>query len=98
MKAGVFLQKRPYQNIFYDLDLPLIYAIQIFHFAESTINFISRKNVVSLLPLHQVFLTSHSYVAALEVESSLRRSRVEAELAASRAVSEAALRRSRVEA
>lgn len=59
-----------------------------------------RKNVVSLLPLllPQVPPLIYSYVAALEAESALRRSRVEAELAASRAASEAALRRSRIEA
>lgn len=39
-----------------------------------------------------------SYVASLEVENALRRSRVEAELAASRAATEVALRRSRIEA
>jgi hypothetical protein len=41
-------------------------------------------------------LKLYSYVAAVETESALRRSRIEAELAASRAASEAALRRSRI--
>ena len=63
------------------------------------INFISRKNVVLLsLLLLQVLSISFSYASSIAVESALRRSRVEAELAASRAASEAALRRSRIEA
>lgn len=47
--------------------------------------------VTYLLPIRR-------YLAALETESALRRSRVEAELAASRAATELALRRSRLEA
>jgi len=39
-----------------------------------------------------------SYLAALETENALRRSRIEAELAASRTATEIALRRSRLEA
>ena len=63
------------------------------------IKFISRKNVVLLpLLLFQVFCLLFSYAASLAAESALRRSRVEAELAASRAATETALRRSRVEA
>ena len=41
---------------------------------------------------------SPSYLAALETENALRRSRIEAELAASRTATEIALRRSRLEA
>jgi hypothetical protein len=43
-------------------------------------------------------LSPSSYLAALETENALRRSRIEAELAASRAATELALRRSRLEA
>ena len=50
---------------------------------------------VVLLP---VSMPTLSYLAALEAESALRRSRVEADLAVSRAATDAALRRSRVEA
>lgn len=50
------------------------------------------------IPLRLVDNLSFSYLAALEAESALRRSRIEAELAASRAAAEVALRRSRIEA
>ena len=43
-------------------------------------------------------MSYYSYLASLEAENALRRSRVAAELAASRAATEFALRRSRVEA
>jgi len=53
--------------------------------------------LLSLLPLLlHVNFTIFS-VAALEVEGALRRSRLAAELAATRAATEVALRRSRVE-
>lgn len=41
---------------------------------------------------------SYYYLASLEAENALRRSRLAAELAASRAATEVALRRSRIEA
>lgn len=47
-------------------------------------------------PYYRYLSSSFSTLAALEAENALRRSRVEAEVAASRAASEAALRRSRV--
>lgn len=43
-----------------------------------------------------MFYPTYSYLTALETENALRRSRVAAELAASRVASEAALRRSRI--
>ena len=43
-------------------------------------------------------MSYYAYLASLEAESALRRSRVAAELAASRAATESALRRSRIEA
>lgn len=48
--------------------------------------------------LRHVPVFSFSYLAALETENALRRSRIEAELAASRTATEIALRRSRLEA
>lgn len=49
-------------------------------------------------PYYRYSFLKPSYATALQVEGALRRSRVEAELAASRAASEAVLRRSRIEA
>ena len=45
-----------------------------------------------------ISMSYYAYLASLEAESALRRSRVAAELAASRAATESALRRSRIEA
>jgi hypothetical protein len=50
------------------------------------------------LTICHVLLGLDRYLTALEAESALRRSRVEAELAASRTAAEIALRRSRLEA
>ena len=50
------------------------------------------------ISLRHVPIILVSYLAALETENALRRSRIEAELAASRAATELALRRSRLEA
>jgi hypothetical protein len=49
-------------------------------------------------PYYSYLPQSHRYVAAIEIENALRRSRVAAEIAASRVATEAALRRSRIEA
>lgn len=49
------------------------------------------------VPLLQVKSLTHRYLATLETENALRRSRIEAEIAASRAATEAVLR-SRIEA
>ena len=43
MKVEVFLPKKLYLNIFYEHDLPLIYAIQIFHSLSTSIKFISKE-------------------------------------------------------
>ena len=52
--------------------------------------------LLPLLSLLQVHLPPLSVATAVEVEGALRRSRLAADLAASRAATEAALRRSRV--
>lgn len=49
-------------------------------------------------PYYSYISSNLSYVAAVETENALRRSRVAAEIAASRVATEAVLRRSRIEA
>jgi hypothetical protein len=59
--------------------------------------YFQKKNYVLLLPLlFQVQTILFSYAATIAAESALRRSRVEAEIAASRVATDAALRRSRI--
>lgn len=74
---------------------PNIYAIKII----TSQYLINKTNVLPLLPLLlPVCPLLCSYSSALETDAILRRSRLAAELAASRAATESALTRSRIEA